>query len=184
MAAALSSTAVATMSFQDLGQQNNPGGRASLGLALFQDILVIVFFLLMPALYGRGEGSVVGQIGIALLKGGLFLAGAWLLGRYGLTPLLHAVARSRSRELFTLTVIALCAGIAFAGGALNLSLALGAFADGLVVSESIYSHRILSDILPFKDLFLAIFFISMGVLIDLQVVAHDWWRILLGSLII
>ena len=184
VAVALSSTAVAMMSFQDLGQQNNPGARASLGIALFQDIWVIVFFLVMPALYGRGEGTVAGQIGTALLKGGLFLVGAWLLGRYGLTPLLHAVARTRSRELFTLTVIGLCAGVAFAGGALNLSLALGAFAAGLVVSESIYSHRILSDILPFKDLFLAIFFISVGLLIDLSAIASDWGRILLGSLLI
>jgi monovalent cation:H+ antiporter-2, CPA2 family len=183
-AVALSSTAVSMMSFEGLGQQNNPGARASLGIALFQDIFVIVFFLVMPALYGQGEGSAAGQIGIALLKGGLFLAGAWLLGRYGLTPLLHAVARTRSRELFTLTVIGLCAGVAFAGGALNLSLALGAFAAGLVVSESIYSHRILSDILPFKDLFLAIFFISMGLLIDLSVIAEDWHRVLLGSLVI
>lgn len=184
MAVALSSTAVAMMSFQDLGQTNNPGARASLGVALFQDILVIVFFLVMPALYGKGEGSVTGQIGEALMKGGLFLAGAWLLGRYGLTPLLNAVARTRSRELFTLTVIGLCAGVAFAGGALNLSLALGAFAAGLVVSESIYSHRILSDILPFKDLFLAVFFISVGLLIDVSVILSDWHRVLLGSLII
>jgi monovalent cation:H+ antiporter-2, CPA2 family len=184
VAVALSSTAVAMMSFQDLGQQNNPGARASLGIALFQDILVIIFFLVMPALYSRGGDSVAGQIGMALLKGGLFLIGAWLLGRYGLTPLLDAVARTRSRELFTLTVIALCAGVAFAGGALNLSLALGAFAAGLVVSESIYSHRILSDILPFKDLFLAIFFISVGLLIDFSAIASDWSRILLGSLLI
>ncbi len=181
VAVALSSTAVSMMSFQDLGQQNNPGARASLGIALFQDILVIIFFLVMPALYGQGEGSVATQISTALLKGSLFLVGAWLLGRYGLTPLLHAVARTRSRELFTLTVIGLCAGVAFAGGALNLSLALGAFAAGLVVSESIYSHRILSDILPFKDLFLAIFFISVGLLIDLSVVATHGWFILLGS---
>ncbi len=184
VAVALSSTAVSMMSFQDLGQQNNPGARASLGIALFQDILVIVFFLVMPALYGKGEGAVAAQIGMALLKGGVFLVGAWLLGRYGLTPLLHAVARTRSRELFTLTVIGLCAGVAFAGGALDLSLALGAFAAGLVVSESIYSHRILSDILPFKDLFLAIFFISVGLLIDLSVVAADWQRVLLGSFLI
>ncbi|NQW99570.1 cation:proton antiporter, partial [bacterium] len=183
-AVALSSTAVSMMSFQDLGQHNNPGARASLGIALFQDIFVIVFFLVMPALYGQGEGSAAGQIGIALCKGGLFLVGAWLLGRYGLTPLLHAVARTRSRELFTLTVIGLCAGVAFAGGALNLSLALGAFAAGLVVSESIYSHRILSDILPFKDLFVAIFFISVGLLIDLSVIASDWHRVLLGSVLI
>lgn len=184
IAVALSSTAVAMKSFQDFGQQNNPGARASLGIALFQDILVILVFLVMPTLYRNGEGSIGVEIGLAVLKGMAFLAGAWLLGRYGITPLLHAVARTRSRELFTLTVIGLCAGVAFGGGALDLSLALGAFAAGLVVSESIYSHRILSDILPFKDLFLAIFFVSVGLLIDVHVVMAEWPRVLLGSVLI
>lgn len=184
IAVALSSTAVAMKSFQDLGQQNNPGARASLGIALFQDILVILVFLVMPAIYQREGGNIGVNIAGAMLKGVAFLAGAALLGRYGLTPLLHAVAKTRSRELFTLTVIGLCAGVAFAGGALNLSLALGAFAAGLVVSESIYSHRILSDILPFKDLFLAIFFVSVGLLIDLGVVADHWPKVLAGSALI
>ncbi len=184
IAVALSSTAVAMKSFQDFGQQNNPGARASLGIALFQDILVILVFLVMPSLYRGGEGALGVDIGLAVLKGTAFLAGAWVLGRYGITPLLHAVARTRSRELFTLTVIGLCAGVAFGGSALDLSLALGAFAAGLVVSESIYSHRILSDILPFKDLFLAIFFVSVGLLIDLRVVADEWVRVLAGSLLI
>lgn len=184
VAVALSSTAVAMKSFQDLGQQNNPGARASLGIALFQDIFVILMFLALPALYQQGDGGAAWRIGASVLKGIAFLAGAWLLGQYGLTPLLHVVARTRSRELFTLTVIGLCAGIAFAGGALDLSLALGAFAAGLVVSESIYSHRILSDILPFKDLFLAIFFVSVGLLIDLPVVASEWPRVVAGSVVI
>jgi len=184
IAVAISSTAVAMKSFQDLGQQNNPGARASLGIALFQDILVILVFLVMPAFYHQGNGGLGWQLGVSIVKGLVFLAGAGLLGRFGLTPLLHAVARTRSRELFTLTVIGLCAGVAFAGSALDLSLALGAFTAGLVVSESIYSHRILSDILPFKDLFLAIFFVSVGLLIDVSVVAAEWPRVLLGSLLI
>jgi CPA2 family monovalent cation:H+ antiporter-2 len=184
IAVAMSSTAVAMKTFQDMGQHNHPGARASLGVALFQDLLVIVFFLLLPVLYHHSEGGALANVGMALLKGVLFLCGAWLLGQYGLTPLLHLVARTRSRELFTLTVIGLCAGVAYAGSALDLSLALGAFTAGLVVSESIYSHRILSDILPFKDLFLAIFFIAMGLMVDLAVLAEDWVRIVLGSLLI
>lgn len=183
IAVALSSTAVAMKSFQDLGRQNHPGAKASLGIALFQDILVILVFLVMPSFY-QDEGGVGPRIAVALLKGVLFLAGAWVLGRYGITPLLHAVARTRSRELFTLTVVGLCAGVAFAGSTLDLSLALGAFAAGLVVSESIYSHRILSDILPFKDLFLAIFFVSVGLLIDLPTAAAEWPKVLGGSLLI
>lgn len=183
VAVALSSTAVAMKSFQDYGQQNNPGARAALGIALFQDILVIVFFLVLPILYQSG-GHLASELGVAILKGLLFLVGAGLLGRFGITPLLHAVAATRSRELFTLTVVGLCAGVAYAGGALDLSLALGAFAAGLVVSESIYSHRIHSEILPFKDLFLAIFFISVGLLIDLRVVMDQWLLVLSGSFLI
>ena len=140
--------------------------------------------MLLPVLYGTGNTNLGLELGMSLLKGVGFLVGAFLLGQYGLTPLLHAVARTRSRELFTLTVIGICAGIAFAGGALDLSLALGAFAAGLVVSESIYSHRILSDILPFKDLFLAIFFVSVGLMIDISTIIEYWWQVLLGSMLL
>lgn len=184
VAVALSSTAVAMKSFQELGQPNNPGSRVALGVALFQDILVILFILLLPAIYGQNDGSTVGQIAWALTKGTLFLGAAVLLGRYGNTALLHAVARTRSRELFTLTIIGTCAAVALAGEALDLSLALGAFAAGLVLSESIYSHRILSDILPFKDLFLTIFFVSVGLMIDLGALIDEWVFVLLGTVVI
>ena len=181
---ALSSTAVAMKSFQDLGQPNNPSARTALAIALFDDIVVILFLLILPALFGKGEGSIAGGIGIAVGKGILFLGGTLLLGRYGITPLLHAVAQTRSRELFTLAVVALCSGVAVLGALLGLSPALGAFAAGLIVSESIYRHRIMADIMPFKDLFLAIFFVSVGLQIDLKVVAADWVRILGFSLLI
>lgn len=184
VAVALSSTAVAMKSFQDLGQPNNPGGRAALGVALFQDILVILFILILPALYGDGEGGLVGGIALALGKGVLFLGAVLLFGKFVNEPLLHRVARTRSRELFTLTVVALCAVVALAGEALNLSLSLGAFAAGLIVSESIYSHRILSDILPFKDLFLTIFFVSVGLMIDVGALLEDWALVLAGTVLI
>lgn len=184
VAVALSSTAVAIKSFQEIGQPNNPGARVALGVALFQDILVILFIIILPAIYGRNEGSTIGQVSWAILKGALFLGGAILLGRYGNTPLLHAVARTRSRELFTLAIIGTCAAVALAAEALQLSLALGAFAAGLVLSESIYSHRILSDIHPFKDLFLTIFFVSVGLMIDVGAVLANWPLVLLGSLAI
>lgn len=186
VAVALSSTAVAMKSFQEIGQPNNPGARVALGVALFQDILVIMFILILPAIYGQNSGSAstVGQIVWAVTKGILFLGGAILLGRYGNTPLLHAVARTRSRELFTLAIIGACAAVALAGEALGLGLALGAFAAGLVLSESIYSHRILSDIHPFKDLFLTIFFVSVGLMIDIKAVIAHWPLILFGSIAI
>jgi CPA2 family monovalent cation:H+ antiporter-2 len=181
---ALSSTAVSLKSFQDQGISASPGAKTALGIALFQDILVIGLFLILPALLGSSEMPMFQQVGIALLKGIAFLVGAALLGRFGINPLLHAVAKTRSRELFTLTIIGMSAGVAFAGGALELSLALGAFAGGLMVSESIYSHRIMSDILPFKDLFLTIFFVSVGLMIDMKQVLDHWWVILLGTSVI
>ena len=181
---ALSSTAVSMKSFQDMGQPNNPSARTALAIALFDDIVVILFLLILPALYGKAEGSVAGGIAIAIGKGAAFLGGALLIGKFGITPLLHAVARTRSRELFTLAVVALCAGIAVLGAALDLSPALGAFAAGVVVSESIYRHRIMADIMPFRDLFLAIFFVSVGLQIDLKIVAQDWVRIVGFSILI
>lgn len=181
---ALSSTAVSMKSFQDMGQPNHPSARTTLAIALFDDIVVILFLLILPSLYGQSQGTIAGGIGLAVGKGLLFLGGALLLGRYGITPLLHAVARTRSSELFTLAVVGLCSGVAVLGAALGLSPALGAFAAGLIVSESIYRHRIMADIMPFKDLFLAIFFISVGLQIDLGVVMGDWVRILGFSILI
>lgn len=181
---ALSSTAVSLKSFQDQGIGGSPGAKAALGIALFQDILVIGLFLVLPALLGNSYQPMGREILLALGKGVAFLAGAALLGRFGINPLLHAVAKTRSRELFTLTIIGMSAGVAYAGGAMELSLALGAFAGGLMVSESIYSHRIMTDILPFKDLFLTIFFVSVGLMIEIHVVMANWWIILLGTLVI
>ncbi|MGB1129118.1 MAG: cation:proton antiporter, partial [Haloferula sp.] len=184
VAVALSSTAVAMKSFQELGQPNNPGAKAALGVALFQDILVILFILVLPALYVGGEGGLVTGIAWAVTKGIFFLIAVLLFGKFVNEPLLDRVAKTRSRELFTLTVVALCAVIALAGEALNLSLSLGAFAAGLIVSESMYSHRILSDILPFKDLFLTIFFVSVGLLIDVGALLDNWIWVLAGSLLV
>jgi CPA2 family monovalent cation:H+ antiporter-2 len=181
---ALSSTAVSLKSFQDLGLSNSPGAKLALAIALFQDILVIGLFLVLPSLLGASSGNILGNIGLALGKGLAFLVGAALLGRYGINPLLHAVAKTRSRELFTLTIIGMSAGVAFAGGALELSLALGAFAAGMMVSESIYSHRIMTDILPFKDLFLTLFFVSVGLMIEVGQVVEHAGIILLGTALV
>jgi len=178
---ALSSTAVSLKSFQDMGMGSSPGAKTALGIALFQDLFVILLFIIMPSLMGAGGGQAVA---LAMGKGAAFLLVAGLLGRYGINPLLHAVARTRSRELFTLAVIGTSAGITFAGGALELSLALGAFAAGMMMSESIYSHRIMQNILPFKDLFLTIFFVSVGLMIDLHAFALHWpWVLTLAAVV-
>lgn len=149
VAIALSSTAVSIKAFHDLGMADSPAARVALGVAIFQDILVIFFMIILPPLLGQGDGEMAVGIVVAVLKGVLFLCACWFLSRHGIPQILHAVARTRSRELFTVTVVGLCAAVAFGAVQLNLSAALGAFAAGLVVSESIYSHRVLADILPF-----------------------------------
>ena len=182
---ALSSTALALKLFQDAGQSTGPGARLALGIALFQDVAVIAAIIVMPALFhAGGSGAVLPALGSAVGRGILFCGGAWLVTRYGIPRLLALVTATRSRELFTITVIGLCAGIASSAYAMGLSLALGAFVAGLVVSESVYSHRILADVLPFRDLFLALFFISIGLLIRIEVFLAHWWIYLLLAAVV
>jgi len=184
VAIALSSTAVSMKTFQELSMPASPAARASLGIAIFQDLLVIAFMLLLPMILNE-EGSE----GRSLLVTGefvlLFAAIAWVLGKYLIPRLLLSVSRTQSRELFTLTVLALCVSVACLASLMGLSPALGAFVAGLVVSGSIYSHRVLADILPFKDLFLTLFFVTVGLSIDLAVFArHGWWVLIFTVLLL
>ncbi len=184
VAVAVSSTAVSMKTFQSLGIPAGPSSRATLGIALFQDLLVIFFMVMLPALSksatGAGEdshlwGSLAGTMG----NGAIFAVAVWLLGRYVVPRVMLAVSNTRSRELFTLMVVALCAGVTCLAAALGLSPALGAFVAGLVASGSIYSHRVMADILPFKDLFLTLFFVSIGLTIDVGILSQNlpqWWH--------
>jgi len=182
----LSSTAVALKSFQESGQSGTPAARLALGMVLFQDLLAILLVAVMPSILGNSDSPAALWLGIAdaLGRGILFMLIAALIGKYLVPLIMSAVARTRSRELFTLLVISLCGGIALLGSSLGLSLALGAFAAGLVVSGSFYSHRVLSEILPFKDLFLTLFFVSAGLLIDLGSVMDNWQTALIGLLLV
>ena len=173
VAVALSSTAVSMKTFQELGIPASPAARTSLGIAIFQDLLVIGFMLLLPVITGAGGISIRGALVSTLGKATAFLGLAWVLGRYLIPRLLYAVSQTRSREMFTLTVLALCVSVACVASVLGLSPALGAFVAGLVVSGSIYSHRVLADVLPFKDLFLTLFFVSVGLTIDVHVLVQQ-----------
>lgn len=184
VAVALSSTAVSMKAIQDLGETASPSGRTTLAIALFQDLAVILFMLIMPAfLDTHREGNVASAVGLTILNAFLFLFAAWLLGRFFIPRIMLAVSRTRSRELFTLLVFALCAGVAWMAHLMGLNLALGAFVAGLVVSESMYSHRVLADVLPFKDLFLTLFFVFIGLTVDLSAIAEHW-PLVLGATVI
>ncbi len=176
VACALSSTAISVKLFQDMGISASSGARLALAIAIFQDIFVIFFLVFLPVLVaGSGHGPEVGPTLLLLVgKGVAFIALAWVLARHVIPRVLHLVAGTRSRELFTLTVAGLCLGVALLAAVMGLSVVLGAFVAGLAVSESMYKHRILSDVEPIKDLFLTIFFVSVGLGIGIEPLLRDW----------
>jgi CPA2 family monovalent cation:H+ antiporter-2 len=181
VACALSSTAISVKLFQDMEISASSGARLALGIAIFQDLFVIFFLVLLPAIMlpGSAHGGGLGPaIAIVTAKGAAFVGIAILLARYVIPRVLHAVAVSRSRELFTLTVAGLCLGVAFLAAVMGLSVVLGAFVAGLAVSECMYKHRILSDVAPIKDLFLTIFFVSVGLGIEVRPLIDDWALVL------
>jgi CPA2 family monovalent cation:H+ antiporter-2 len=137
---------------------------------IFQDVAVVPMMLLTPILANRSEGSlgsILYTLTESMLVVGLIIAAAW----YAVPKLLEHIVRSRSRELFLLTIIVLCLGIAWLTSLGGLSLALGAFIAGLVISESEYSHQAMADVLPFRDSFNSLFFVSIGILMN--------WRVLI-----
>jgi len=179
---AVSSTAVVLKVFQESSGAASPASRVAVGVAVFQDIAAILFMVLLPALFGSEGSSLPLALAQAAVKGVAFLGAGWILSRFIVPQILDRVSRTQSRELFTLCVLALCAGIAWLAHFLGLSLALGAFAAGLIVSETVFSHRILSDVLPFKDFFLTVFFVSVGMMVDLRFCLGHLPQLLLGTL--
>lgn len=184
VAFAMSSTAVSLKTFQDMELSASPGARFALGVAIFQDLFIIAFLVVLPLLLNAGksageDGGLLKEMVLLLVRGATFVGLAWVNAKYVVPNLLHAVARTRSRELFTLSVVGCCVGLAWVGSLLELSLALGAFVAGLAVSESVYKHRIMSDIMPIKDVFLTLFFVSVGLLIDVKLAAQYWLTILI-----
>ena len=162
--AALSSTAIVTKLLGDRGETNSAPGQASVGILIFQDLAVIVMVLLVPALGGQGGSAM--EVGWALTKAALIIALVLVVARRVVPPILEAVARTCSPELFLLTIIAICFGTAYLVGLAGVSIALGAFLAGLVVSESSFSEHAFSEILPLQILFSATFFVSVGLLLD------------------
>lgn len=170
MTAALSSTAVVLRLLQQSAQVDAPHGRMSVAMLVYQDLMIVPMMLLIPVLAGTA-GGLVGALGSFLVQAAAILALVTVLARFVVPRLLDRVVQTRSRDLFLITILTLCLSIAYIASLAGLSLALGAFLAGLVVSESEYSHQALADILPFRDVFASFFFISIGMLLDLQLAA-------------
>jgi CPA2 family monovalent cation:H+ antiporter-2 len=160
---AISSTAVVLSALRTRGELDAPHGRLTLGILVFQDLCVVPMILVIPMLAGEAPPS---TLVIALVKAVAVIAAVILGARLIVPRLLHTVARTRQRELFVLTVFLVCVGTAWMVSSTGVSLALGAFLAGLVVAGSEYRHQAMSDLVPFREVFTSLFFVSVGMLLD------------------
>ena len=162
---ALSSTVIVVRVLMERGEMDSTHGRVMLGICLVQDLSLVVLMALLPALAGE-TANLAAEVGFALAKAALLLLATYFLGTRVVPWVLYWVASTRSRELFIVTIVCLALGTAAAVSLAGLSLELGAFLAGLVISESEYSHQTLADVLPMRDLFAVLFFVSIGMLFD------------------
>ncbi len=163
---ALSSTAIVLNLFQERGEVDSPQGRTALAILIFQDIIIVPMILFTPLLATAAENQ--SQSIILLTVKGIGIILLVLIGARWIVPqALYQIAKTRQRELFLLSVVVICLGIAWLTSLAGLSLALGAFLAGLIISESEYSHQALGNILPFRDVFTSFFFVSIGMLLDI-----------------
>ncbi len=162
---ALSSTAIVLKLLFDRRELHTPHGQIATGILVFQDLSIVVMVLLIPAFAGgRPAGTVVVAVAQALVLIGVVL----LLARRAVPWVLERVASTHSAELFLLTIVVICFGIAWLASIAGVSLALGAFLAGLVVSESRFREQALGEIVPLRNIFYATFFVSVGMLLDVR----------------
>ncbi|HKJ94950.1 MAG TPA: cation:proton antiporter, partial [Gammaproteobacteria bacterium] len=177
----LSSTAIVTKLLAEQTEIHTRHGRNAVGVLLFQDLAVVPLLIVIPIFAGSpvGEQAVVWPLLLAILKGlGVFVLMV-LVGRWALRPIFHEVAAARSNELFTLTVLLVALLAAWSTELAGLSLALGAFLAGIMLGETEYRHQIEADIRPFRDVLLGLFFVTVGMLLDVRVLADIWYLALL-----
>lgn len=176
-AMAMSSTAMVMRLAADRGEIESPHGRPVVGVLLFQDLAVVPLLVLIPALAGIGADGGQGlstALGLAFGKSVLVLAVALLIGQRVVRPWLTLVARRKSQELFTLNVLLMTLGLAWITEHAGLSLALGAFLAGMLISETEFRYQVEADVKPYRDVLMGLFFISVGMLLDFKVVAQQW----------
>jgi CPA2 family monovalent cation:H+ antiporter-2 len=178
---ALSSTAIVLKILGDNGETNSEPGQASLGLLIFQDLAIVVMVMIVPMLGGSGGGTL--DIVWALTKALLIIAAVLLVARRIMPKVLETVAKTCSPELFLLSVIAICFGTAYLTSLAGVSLSLGAFLAGLLVSESRFSQHALGETLPLQILFSATFFVSVGMLLDVNFLIGNL-PLVLGAIVV
>ena len=176
----LSSTAIVLKVYADRMEIDSSHGKISTGILLFQDMAVIPMMLLIPSLR-QWETAQFSTVAFTLAKAGVGVAAILLASRFVIPLLLREVIRLNSREILAMTVMFLILGTAWIARWWGLSLAMGAFLAGLVISDSMYVHEIAAQVFPFRDVFNGVFFISVGMLLDLSFLMRHLPMILLFS---
>jgi len=168
----LSSTAIVMKVLQERGEIETMSGRTMLGILIFQDLAIIPMILITPVLIGTG-GPSIGSLPLQVIKVAVILLIIVVSAHWLVPAFLYRVVKQRSRELFFVTIAGICLTVAWLTNAAGLSVTLGAFLAGIIIGESDYSIDALSNIMPFRDVFAAIFFISIGMLLDTRVVTAN-----------
>lgn len=176
---AMSSTAVLTKLLAERMQLDSAHGREILGVLLFQDLAVVPLLVIIPSLTQPPEKLAM-LLGIALLKAVVVLAVILVFGQRLMRKWFHFVARAKSSEVFVLNVLLITLSLATVTELAGLSLALGAFVAGMLISETEYRLQVEEDIKPFRDVLMGLFFVTIGVKLDLHILVGLWWQVLLA----
>ena len=185
LAISVASTVVLLRGLADNGLVSTAHGKVAIGWLVFEDLATIAILVLMPVLVSDGGGNPLLSVGWALLKTAVFVALMLLVGTRLLSWLLTQIAYTRSRELFILAVVAVALGVSFlAYEFFGVSLALGAFLAGVVVSESDVHHQVGAEVVPFRDFFAVLFFVSVGMLVNPAVVFANLDKVIVLALLV
>lgn len=171
---AMSSTAVVVKQLQEQLEINSIHGQNAIGILLFQDLAVIAFIILIASFGYDGSPNILIPLGLALIKAIIVMAIIFLAGRWVLRPLFQIIALTKSLELFTLAILLVTLGGAWMTEFMGLSLALGAFLAGMMLGETEFRHQIEVEIRPFRDVLMGLFFISIGMLLNIKVLPEIW----------
>jgi len=176
---AMSSTALVTKQLTDQVELHSQHGKNAIGIVLFQDVMVIPFLILVTSLTTSSYQMPTAAVAAAFTQGLLALALILAIGRWVLSPVFRRIAKFRSTELFTLTALLVALGAAWITYKLGLSLVLGAFIAGMMLGETEFRHQVAAEIRPFRDLLLGLFFITIGMLFNTQLLPDIWVSVLL-----
>jgi CPA2 family monovalent cation:H+ antiporter-2 len=180
---AMSSTAIVSKMLVERAEVSTPHGQKVMGVLLFQDLAVVPLIILIPAL-DAGGAELSYTVMLAVVKAVFVLSALLLFGQRLLRPWFHLVAQQKSSELFMLNVLLFTLGMAWLTELSGLSMALGAFVAGMLISETEYRYQVEEDIKPFRDVLLGLFFVTIGMMLDVHAIVNGWGWILLLLLIL